>query len=149
MLVLSTARQAYERLKSEITRSPVDVEIPGEGAMEASAARGDLFLHDPADDGMEKGAFAWISAEPSWQQPTMLYAVHIWGPSERHLDILIDVCQYGVDAGIGDLPISYRRGGHPLTIIADQYANVKFSSDGKHSETTLRRALVTLKKVRR
>ena len=83
---------AYERLKAEIERSPADVVIPSSRDLQAAMERGDILLTDPTDSGKEKGAFAWISAEPNWTTPTQLYAVHIWGPSERHLDILIDVC---------------------------------------------------------
>ena len=136
--------KARERLASEITRSPVELEIPQEGAMKASLERGDIFLHDPTDDGKERGSFAWISAEPSWEKPEHLYAVHIWGPSEKHLQILIDVCQYGVDAGIGDIPISYQRSTHPMTVIADQHASVTISDDGRFSTTTLSSALKSL-----
>lgn len=136
--------KAHERLSKEITRSPADVVIPTEGSLAGSLARGDIFLHDPSDDGKETGAFAWISAEPDWTNPTELFAVHIWGPSERHLQILIDVCQWGVDNGIGDLPISYQRSTHPMTLIADQHASVTISRDGKYSRTTLRQALAGL-----
>lgn len=141
--------KAWERLEKEITRAPVELEVPTEAAMAGSLERGDIFLHDPTDDGKEKGAFAWISAEPSWEKIEHLYAVQIWGPSERHLEILIDVCQWGVDNGIGDYPISYQRSNHPLTVIADQYARCKFSEDGKFATTTLREALAGLSEARR
>lgn len=139
--------KAYDRLASEITRSPAQLEIPPVEGIKGSLERGDIFLHDPSDDGKGRGSFAWISAEPNWEKPEHLYAVHIWGPSEKHLQILIDVCQWGVDNGIGDYPISYQRSSHPLTLIADQFADVTISRDGRFSQTTLRKALVTLSKA--
>ena len=138
--------KARTRLNDEVLRSPVSdsLKIPEDAAMEAARLRGDKFLLDPADNGSPKGAFAWISAEPDWKEPKELFAVHIWGPSERHLDILIDVCQWGVDNGLGDLPVTYQRSTHPMVRIADQYASVTFSPDGKFSTTTLRSALKSL-----
>ena len=145
MLNATTATtKAYDRLKREIQRSPATVQIPTARDIEAAIARGDRLLLDPADAGRATGAIAWISAEPSWDAPEELFAVHIWGPSARHLDILIDVCRFGVDAGIGDLPISYQRSSHPLTVLADAWARVTISRDGKHSTTTLRNALAGL-----
>ena len=148
LIATTSETKAFERLKAEITRSPAQVVIPSARDLQAAMERGDILLHDPLDDGKEKGAFAWISAEPNWTTPTQLYAVHIWGPSERHLDILIDVCQYGVDHGIGGIPISYQRSTHPMTVLADQSASTVKSADGKFSTTTLAAALVSLTKLR-
>jgi len=151
-------RAAHEKLNAEVLnigRKPM-----GEGAMETALGAGDVFLVDPVDQRADKrGAFAWIAAD-DWRDPTELFAQQIWGPStyddgtDRHLDILIDVCQWGVDHEgefafrFADMPITYARDGHLLTVLADQFARVTQSRDGRFSTTTLRTALEGLQEAK-
>jgi hypothetical protein len=75
--------------------------------------------------------------------------MHAWGPSERHLGILIDICAWAIAQdgvlvfgrrNLADMPVSYRRSTHPMILIADQYANVRISDDLTTSTTTYRTA---------
>lgn len=156
--------KSYTRLRAELAR----IEQPpiGRGSMELAHQAGDIFLVDDSDDERtdERGVFAWITAD-DWREPTELHAFQIWGPSmhldgrARHLGILVDVCQWGVDLDgderfshfprpFADMPIFYTRQGHVLTVLADSLlvpAGVaRISPDGRRTTTTLRRALPVL-----
>ena len=144
---------AYDKLRKEIEYAPVPREIlPTEEGVNLAMKRGDVFLHSVTDndrvDG-RGGAIAWISAEPSWEDLKELWVPHVWGESARHLQIIIVVCAWCVSEGYGDIPIGYRRTSHPITVLADQFASVTFSEEGRVAMTTPRTALASLRKAAR
>lgn len=141
-------RKAHDKLDREIKHAPQAVQdvvpLPPEGAILGAMGIGDHFLYDPIDNGRTDrgGTIVWLHAEPSWETPEELIVSHVWGESAKHYDILLDVCRYCVANGLGDLPISYYRSGHPLTTIADQYFTTPAQVNGKKVTTTARQALV-------
>lgn len=151
MIRIDDPTLAKSRLDAE-TRV-IDAATYGKGVIQQMIAEGHIVLvsEETRTDG--RGEIAILLFDDP-KKPTELYAKQIWGPSkyddgrDRHLDILVRVCQWGVDNGYGDLPISYGRDGHVLTQIADAILLParagELSRDGQYTHTTLRRALVAL-----
>ena len=157
MIRIEDVEKAHERLAKETAN--VGAPTYGEGVVQRIVLDGHIVLVNPVDDSRSdgRGEIAIIEFDNP-RAPTEMYARQIWGPSryedgrERHLDLLIRVCQWGVDNGYGDLPISYARDGHVLTTLADGIlipaGAGEFSRDGRFTNTTLRRALSALSAAR-
>ncbi len=141
---------AHEKLRREIEHAPIPEDVlPKEGAIQKAIEKGDVFLKDPADDNRtDRGTIAWVTAEPDWKNPEVLWVQHVWGESVKHIAILRELCEWLIAEGYGDQKVGYARGPHPLTVVADQL-DVDISRDGRLATTTPNRVVNRLKEMAR
>lgn len=147
--ITNDATKAQSKLDLEYKHASLEeFRIPPQAAVGESIKMGDWWLEDTSEAYSDRGGTILQVVADDWSKPKTLYIRQVWGPSTKHPQILIDLCKYIISQGLGNTPVEYGRSGHPLTLIADQYAVDLATEEQKGGwvRTTAAKALARLLK---